>query len=248
MVDDPVPPARAHGAGEGQRAAPRQARAVATREAILAAAAHEFAAEGYHAASLSKILVRSGVTKGALYFHFESKEAMADAVVTVVERRFPEITAAFEALGRDPMTTAVAIAIGIADVFAADPHLPGGMRAVSEGVLGAERTRWCYQYWDDVFLDLMSRAKDAGLLRDGVDAGDLARTVVALGNGHRVVSTATTGQADLRDRAVRSWELLLGCVAEPAWLEQWEAAGGMTSLPLGDPLPGVPERGPDPVP
>ncbi|NYD37932.1 ScbR family autoregulator-binding transcription factor [Actinomycetospora corticicola] len=248
MVDVPASPTRTQGPGEPQRPAPRQARAVATREAILAAAAHEFAAEGYHAASLSKILDRSGVTKGALYFHFTSKEAMADAVVAVMERRFPEITEAFEGLGYDPMTTAVAIAIGIADVFAADVHVRGGMRAVGEGVLGPERFRWAYQYWDDVFLDLFGRARDAGLIRAGVDAGDLARTVVALGNGHRVVSTATTGQADLRDRAVRSWELLLGCVADAAWLERWEAAGGMASLPLGNPLPGVVERGPDPVP
>jgi AcrR family transcriptional regulator len=248
MVDVPAPPARPTGPGEPHRPAPRQARAVATREAILTAAAHEFAAEGYHAASLSKILDRSGVTKGALYFHFASKEAMADAVFAVVEQRFPEITAAFEALGYDPMTTAIRMAVGIADVFAADVHVRGGMRAVSEGVLGAERSRWAHQYWDDVYLDLFERARAAGLVRAGTDARDLARTVVALGNGHRVVSTATTGGADLRERAVASLSLLLACVADPTWWQQWEAAGGMASLPLGNPLAGVPESGPDPVP
>jgi AcrR family transcriptional regulator len=72
---------------------PRQARALATRERILDAAAHEFAAEGYHAASLSKILERSGVTRGAMYFHFASKEAMGRAVADVMAARLPEAVA-----------------------------------------------------------------------------------------------------------------------------------------------------------
>ncbi|MCD2186092.1 ScbR family autoregulator-binding transcription factor [Actinomycetospora soli] len=244
MVDVPAPPARS---GD-HRGAPRQARALATRETILDAAAHEFAAEGYQAASLSKILERSGVTKGALYFHFASKEAMADAVASVMETRFPEITEAFVGLGHDPLTTAVHLAIGLADIYEADEYCIGGLRVVADGALGPERIPWPHRYWEDVFIDLLGRAADQGLLRPSVGSRDLGRTVVALGHGHRVVSMAVSGSADLRERAIASWELLLGCVAEPAWLERWEAAGGMASLPLGHPLPGVPESGPDPVP
>ncbi|MEJ2871717.1 ScbR family autoregulator-binding transcription factor [Actinomycetospora sp. OC33-EN08] len=221
---------------------------MATRGAILDAAAYEFALEGYHAASLSKILERSGVTKGALYFHFSSKEAMADAVVAVMEERFPEIAASFEGLGLDVLTTAVHLAIGIADALAADVFCRGGMRVVSEGALGPARVPWPYRYWEDVFVDLLARAAAGGLLRDTVDPRELARTVVAIGHGHRVVSTATTGLADLRERAVASWELLLGCVADPAWLERWEAAGGMASLPVGLPTTGVPDGASGAVP
>ncbi|WP_433800584.1 ScbR family autoregulator-binding transcription factor [Actinomycetospora sp. CA-084318] len=239
MVDSPVSPSRP---------APRQARAQATRDTILAAAAHEFATAGYQAASLSKILERSGVTKGALYFHFSSKEAMADAVAAVMERRFPEITAAFEGLGYDPLRTAVHLAIGLADIYEADEYCIGGLRVIADGALGPDRIPWPHRYWEDVFIDLLGRAADQGLLRPSVDSRDLARTVVALGHGHRVVSMAVTGSTDLRERAVASWALLLGCVADPAWSERWEAAGGMASLPVGHPLAGVPESGSDPVP
>ena len=65
---------------------PRQARALATRGAILTAAAEEFAGSSYHEASLSRILERSKVTKGALYFHFVSKESIALAVVDEMDR------------------------------------------------------------------------------------------------------------------------------------------------------------------
>src|SRR5512140_1703213 len=53
------------------------------QEAILAAAADEFAERGYEAASLNRIIERAGSSKGSLYYYFEDK---ADLLVTVVER------------------------------------------------------------------------------------------------------------------------------------------------------------------
>jgi AcrR family transcriptional regulator len=46
------------------------------RELILGAAKQIFAAEGLEGASLRAIAVRAGYTPAALYFHFESKEAI----------------------------------------------------------------------------------------------------------------------------------------------------------------------------
>ena len=57
-----------------------QERAIRTRRNILVAAADVFADVGYEAATISEILQRANVTKGALYFHFASKEVLADAV------------------------------------------------------------------------------------------------------------------------------------------------------------------------
>lgn len=55
----------------------QQERAVRTRRAVLEAAATVFADHGYTAATVADILKTAGVTKGALYFHFDSKEALA---------------------------------------------------------------------------------------------------------------------------------------------------------------------------
>lgn len=59
----------------------RQERAEVTRSAILDGAARAFDAEGYHGTSLGDIVKEAGVTKGALYFHFGSKEELAQALV-----------------------------------------------------------------------------------------------------------------------------------------------------------------------
>jgi AcrR family transcriptional regulator len=213
------------------RVGPRQARAVATRETILAAAAHEFATEGYHAASLSKILERSGVTKGAMYFHFASKEAMARAVADIMDARLPEVGAAAH------------LAVGFAAILRDEVVCRAGLRVVHEGALGPERARFPYDFWEDVLAGLLARARDAGSLRAGIDPAELARTVVALGAGVRVVCLADGGYAAVRERTEAAWSVLLAGVAEPAWLERWHAAGGMATAPEE---PGsAPAGGPD---
>ncbi len=53
----------------------------ATREALLGAAFDEMYKNGFRAASLDAILRATGVTKGALYYHFGSKQGLGYAVV-----------------------------------------------------------------------------------------------------------------------------------------------------------------------
>ncbi len=56
-------------------------RARDTRNHILEVAAAAFAERGFAGTSLNQVLRDSGISKGALYFHFPSKEALAIAVV-----------------------------------------------------------------------------------------------------------------------------------------------------------------------
>lgn len=56
-------------------------RADTTRLQILRAASHQFARKSYSLVSLDDILADAEVTKGAMYFHFRSKHALAWAIV-----------------------------------------------------------------------------------------------------------------------------------------------------------------------
>ena len=62
----------------------RRRNPVATREKLLAAAYEEMYRSGFQGADLSAIIARSGVTKGALYHHFDSKDALGHAVIDEV--------------------------------------------------------------------------------------------------------------------------------------------------------------------
>ena len=52
-----------------------------TRERLLQAAFREIHRSGFQSAGIDTILAATNVTKGALYYHFESKEALGYAVV-----------------------------------------------------------------------------------------------------------------------------------------------------------------------
>jgi TetR/AcrR family transcriptional regulator, transcriptional repressor for nem operon len=59
----------------------RDSRSDSTRRQALRAAAHEFAQKPYSMVSLDDIIARAGVSKGAIYFHFQSKQALAMAII-----------------------------------------------------------------------------------------------------------------------------------------------------------------------
>ena len=58
----------------------------ATRGRILEAAARLFAEQGYEATSTQQILEAAGTSRGALYHHFETKQAIFEAVFERVSK------------------------------------------------------------------------------------------------------------------------------------------------------------------
>ncbi len=57
-----------------------------TRRRIVVAATHLFARQGYHKTTITDICRRAGLTSGALFHHFASKEDLLDAVIGRLER------------------------------------------------------------------------------------------------------------------------------------------------------------------
>jgi AcrR family transcriptional regulator len=69
-------------------------RGTRSRRAILDAARPTFERDGYAGASLNRIIVASGLTKGGFYFHFASKQALALAVLSDHQARWLDAVAA----------------------------------------------------------------------------------------------------------------------------------------------------------
>lgn len=61
-----------------------------TREQILVAARQLFAAKGYHNTSVYDLFGEAGITKGALFHHWRTKEDLALAILSDVESNFDE--------------------------------------------------------------------------------------------------------------------------------------------------------------
>ncbi|MFD9244631.1 TetR family transcriptional regulator, partial [Streptomyces sp. NPDC059556] len=67
--------------GSGVRALQREQ----TRHTLLSESRRLFSTHGYAAVNLSQVVEAAGVTKGALYHHFESKSALFQAVLEEVQ-------------------------------------------------------------------------------------------------------------------------------------------------------------------
>jgi AcrR family transcriptional regulator len=81
----------------------RRVRGAATRERLLAAARRLFGERGYEATSIESVLEASGVTRGALYHHFESKAELFDAVLADVLVEIADRSAAAAAGSKNPL-------------------------------------------------------------------------------------------------------------------------------------------------
>ena len=74
--------------GKGRRT--QTERTAATRRALLDAARSLFAEKGYHGAAAEEIVGRAGLTRGALYHHFEDKRDLFRVVVDEMEGEIDE--------------------------------------------------------------------------------------------------------------------------------------------------------------
>ena len=100
-----------------------QQRAIKTREVLIAAAAREFADRGYAGASVNSILANSTSTKGALYFHFSSKEALAEAVLEDVRSAYTPIVERWRSADVHPFDAIAGIVDDIAAVATDEPQI-----------------------------------------------------------------------------------------------------------------------------
>ncbi|SHE51489.1 ScbR family autoregulator-binding transcription factor [Streptoalloteichus hindustanus] len=200
---------------------PQQHRAHATRHAILTAAAEEFDRAGYAATPLSAILRRSGVTKGAFYFHFPSKEALAAALVHAQEAVWPELYQRWVDRGLDPLRTLVGIIDDLVRAVATDTVVRAGLRLSSESRVVDNELPSPYPLWERVLFEMFDQAAGAGLLREGVSPAVAARVLNAALVGARIISCSLNRCTDVVQRTREVWPLVLPGIAAEDWLADW---------------------------
>jgi AcrR family transcriptional regulator len=119
----------------------RQDRGQATRDHLVGEATRLFAERGFDATSVEAVLDAAGVSRGSLYHHFKSKEALFEAVLDDAEVRIGEATlrAAADA-GDDPVAVLRAGALEWIRL-AGDPVVQRIVLIDAPAVLGWERWR-----------------------------------------------------------------------------------------------------------
>jgi len=192
-----------------------QARARATREAIIVGAARVFDEQGYGNTSLSDVSERSEVTKGALYFHFKSKDELARAVIQ--EQHTLTVAAGNSIVRSDqsPLASMVLLCRVFGRQLLAEPVVRAGIRLSLEASAFGYSVKEPYQYWISTMESLAARAKANGDIRAEVDESELARYVVASFTGVQILANVLTRRQDLMQRIDEMWHLLLLGIVPP---------------------------------
>ncbi|WP_371493592.1 TetR/AcrR family transcriptional regulator [Kitasatospora sp. NBC_00374] len=189
-----------------------QDRAVRTRAQVLLAAARHFAGSGFRGASVKDVADEAGVTKGAVYFHFVNKEALAIAVVEEHYARWPALLNELQAEDLSPLDTAVEMLNRAALAFRDDIVVQAGARLQIERSLIDAPLPTPYQGWTDLLSDLLTKARDEGQLRPGVDPHAAARVLVSGFFGAQHISETLHHRADLLDRWNEMRDLLTSAI------------------------------------
>jgi TetR/AcrR family transcriptional repressor of nem operon len=189
-------------------------RADSTRQQILRAAAHQFARLPYHQVGLDDVLAEAELTKGAMYFHFRSKHALA---LAIIEDQATEARAVVEALVNrkfSGLETLIDFSYQIAVRDISEDMARAGFNLLESigRIEGLQAQR--LDGWIQTLTAIADRAIAEGDVLDECEPQDVGRLIVSTYMGLRQTSNLDEPQQFLSDLE-KTWALLLPGVVRP---------------------------------
>ncbi|MEU5979079.1 ScbR family autoregulator-binding transcription factor [Streptomyces sp. NPDC047315] len=172
----------------------KQDRAIRTRQTILAAAAKVFEEHGYQAATITDVLNEAGVTKGALYFHFQSKDDLAQAVLAEQDQMLVAPTRPCKV--QEVVDTTMLQAYRLQT----DPMVRAGVRlTLDQQAIDLDRSG-PFLRWTEVITGLLEEAQRQGELLPHVVLRETAEMIVGAFAGVQSMSQAISDYQDIGRR------------------------------------------------
>jgi AcrR family transcriptional regulator len=169
----------------------------ASRRELLDAAAAEFAAVGYDAASVERVIARAGLSKGTFYWAFTGKEEL---FLALLEERFDApARAVVDVLRRTPpdQPTAPAISAGLTQLFTQDPEVIGLLHeywaAAARDAGHAERYRQRHHALRTALAAALAERHEQTGVALTMPAEELAEAFLALAVGLGMAATVDPG-------------------------------------------------------
>ncbi|MFF4330915.1 ScbR family autoregulator-binding transcription factor [Streptomyces sp. NPDC048387] len=203
-----------------------QERSERTRRRLVFAGAELFHRNGYANATLGEIAGAAGVTKGALYFHFASKDELADAVQQRGCGLLHEAVRGLREGGASPLQALIDTTHWLARTLHEDPAIPASFRITKECAGQHQPAVDFHGAWLEAVCELLRMARDVGelpldppahRLEGGEDAGSAAvdrwesaeALVAAAVCGIEVLAGTGLSYEELQRKVAALWGLLL---------------------------------------
>ena len=170
---------------------PATAKGEATRAFLLQTAARLFAERGYPGTALSDLIAASGLTKGAFYFYFPSKAALALAVLRDQQGRWLHQVTERALSASTAVEQFRALTPAMLELLASDPGAWSITRLTKDLAADpatAEYVSKPMAEWVDLIADIVRRGQASGDLRPGLDPHHVAVVLVGAFDGLKALT------------------------------------------------------------
>jgi TetR/AcrR family transcriptional regulator, cholesterol catabolism regulator len=150
------------------------------RAELLATAAEVFASQGYSATTVRKVADAAGILGGSLYYHFDSKESMADEILSTF---LDDMWAAYDRVLNAGLSARETLAAIVVESFRSiDEHRPAVVLYQNESKHLATSERFHYlldsqRRFEEMWLSLLDRGVKEGAFRADLDRGLVYRFI-----------------------------------------------------------------------
>lgn len=161
-MSDSIRPHIGRPAGSAQRR-PQQ-RAIATRAAIVRVFAIAFDTAGYAATTMNDVIKANSITKGSVYFHFLSKEALAQQLIEYWDDAVAQSVSDAAAAGGSIAEQLRTVFASLADHVEGDRNIRAGFKLTLDPSIDGAHTS--YRRWIDTTSDLVEAGIRSGSISD----------------------------------------------------------------------------------
>lgn len=179
---------------------------------IIEAASKVFAEKGYHEATMDDVAKRVGVSKGALYLYFSSKEELFEAMFSNAPQEFKGILLSSFGNNADPIQGANRFFDKMLEAYGSNPGLSFEILSeASHNPALRKILKKNQEEYANVTATFLEEGRKLSLVRDDLDLHSMAYGLVALWNGMETLLVSGLPATE----AKRAWQVALRAVFEP---------------------------------
>jgi len=182
---------------------------------VLRAAAECFDDSGYLATPLDEVTARAGVTKGAVYFHFGSKQALAQALIDAQRDHWPEVAEQISSRPGSSLDHVVQLTYEMAGHLRQDVELRAGVRLATDPDVPAGKPLDLAGQWQTLLEGLLRGARKDGSMSPDASPSVAARVIVTFFLAIHGLDLLSEGAPDPRRRLDEFWALILPGIGGP---------------------------------
>lgn len=208
----------------------KQSRSATTRLHLVRSAAELFDRNGFAGTTLADVSRAAGVTKGAFYFHFSSKDDLGGAIQAEARAMLRVAVYRVAAARLPALQSVVDLTHELAGWLEDEPLVRASFRTARECGHRGKPFLDFYADWQAAVDTLLHEAHARGELAPTVEPGDAVTLVLSVSAGLEMLWWARIRTGSMVDGLTRLWAMVLPGIATPGLGRRLRPAGSVKTV------------------